>query len=494
MSAGGGRPVEGMPPWILGQRGLPLEAPENTLASFQRALDVRADGLHYDLRIGARGEPVVMRDGNCLRTAEVDRELHELSMPELSGLDVGGWFSKDFVGEPIPHLDEVLMMEDSYGQAPMHFIELHAGELVGELRRTLSALPHALSLRVGSVRRDICLELRDAGLASVLIVDQANKQDLAFARDERLSAVAVTRPRGWELVDEEVSWPFERWALGVESSDDLYECMRQGLNAISTSELHRAQSIRELLRLSRVDQESFPLKVSELPIPNFSGDGHGGEWRGDWRPRVVLQNPLPFAVRVRLEMFVRRGAFEAEDLPVHLELQPGEEQRLQFQLRGGSWSPGGDPLLAAMFEWERGPGREAGHLLLDQTMRRTRQVDADGLAQRVEMLREKPGQSRATMTVVRRADSMILRVENPGGLQDLRAIARLDGQTWSAGAALRIPLPRGFDQLAPGVTFTCGFWGQDPASGTQVLRRWCGGLPAEPRSGEAGWLVPLRKG
>ncbi len=494
MNPRGEGPDSGRPPWVLGQRGVPLEAPENTLASFERALELGADGLHYDLRAAGRGEPVVMRDSTCLRTAEVSRALAELSPAELAALDVGAWFSKDFVGEPVPYLEEVLTLQGSYGGWPMHFVELHDGELIGELRRTQQSLGQPISLRVGSVRRDQCLELRDAGLASVLMVRRANKSDLLFARDERLSAVAVTVADGWSQVPAEESWPFERWALGAESAEELFAVMGHGINALSTSEVTRAQNIRRLMALCGDGLAEYPLRVSELPVASGTNRAGSGDWLGDWKPELHVSNPFPYPVRLALELFVRRGAFDAQGLPVLLELQARESRSLEFQLKGGSFSPGGDPLILGLFEWGPGPGRKAGRLLLETTLRRVRQARADGRSQRVEMLRERPGQAAASMTVLRRVDSIVLRVENAGGLQDVRALARLDGQTWSGGAVVRIPLPAGFDDLKRGVAFSCGFWGRPAGGGAQELRRWAGGLPAEPRSGDAGWLVPGQRG
>ena len=56
------------PPWILGHRGVPLEAPENTLAGMRRAMELGLDGFEYDLRACASGEAVLMHDETLART------------------------------------------------------------------------------------------------------------------------------------------------------------------------------------------------------------------------------------------------------------------------------------------------------------------------------------------------------------------------------------------------------------------------------------------
>ena len=42
-------------PLIIGHRGAPSIAPENTLASFARALHDRAEGIEFDVRLSQDG-------------------------------------------------------------------------------------------------------------------------------------------------------------------------------------------------------------------------------------------------------------------------------------------------------------------------------------------------------------------------------------------------------------------------------------------------------
>lgn len=47
---------------VLGHRGAPLDAPENTLESFDRAIRQGADGVELDVRLTADGVPVIIHD------------------------------------------------------------------------------------------------------------------------------------------------------------------------------------------------------------------------------------------------------------------------------------------------------------------------------------------------------------------------------------------------------------------------------------------------
>lgn len=71
---------------ILGHRGAPEEALENTLESFALALRQGADGVELDVRLAADGEPVVIHDGTLKRTFGLRGEIASLTWPALQRL------------------------------------------------------------------------------------------------------------------------------------------------------------------------------------------------------------------------------------------------------------------------------------------------------------------------------------------------------------------------------------------------------------------------
>jgi glycerophosphoryl diester phosphodiesterase len=64
-------------PLILGHRGAPLDAPENTLRSFALALRRGADGVELDVRRARDGVPVVIHDDTLRRTFGVDERVDQ---------------------------------------------------------------------------------------------------------------------------------------------------------------------------------------------------------------------------------------------------------------------------------------------------------------------------------------------------------------------------------------------------------------------------------
>lgn len=93
---------------IFGHRGARGYAPENTMSSFQTALDQGADGIELDVQMSKDGKVLVCHDHSLERTSNGTGWLIEHTRDELRALDFGSWFSPKFAGEKIPTLREVL--------------------------------------------------------------------------------------------------------------------------------------------------------------------------------------------------------------------------------------------------------------------------------------------------------------------------------------------------------------------------------------------------
>jgi hypothetical protein len=492
------RPQEGLgkhgesvpgPPWILGHRGAPREAPENTLAGLRRAVELGLDGFAYDLRACATGELVLLADATLERTSDGQGALAARTLPEVSGLDAGSWFGAPFAGEPMALVEETFELGGNQaGTWPQHLVLVREPGLIQDLARAFEGGRH-LSMRVASPRPSVCIEARDAGLVPMLIAAEAGEQEREIVRRERLPALA-TPPGGWDACAA-AEWTCERWSLGVDDPDDLLRACRAPLNGFHTNEPRRALAARALAFWTPEDEGPYPLRAPDLRMEPGSRLEGPGEWCGHWELEAAVRNPFSFTVRVALELVVRRGAFEASGLPSGALLKPGQETRFPFRIVGGSWRVGGDPLLAAHFFWEPGPGRPGEHLVLDAPLRRVRELRLSEGALRIELVRERRGEPRATMTVRRRGSDLLASIEDAAGLEDARTIVWLDGVRHDGGPGLRAPLPADFHVRPGGVPFSIAMRGRDSdgAPGWS-WRRWAGGLPEEPDSGAPGRLYP----
>jgi glycerophosphoryl diester phosphodiesterase len=93
---------------VIGHRGCAGEAPENTLASFQLALEQGCDGIELDIHLSRDGQLIVCHDPTVNRTTDGSGWIYEMTLEELKQLDAGAWFQDRYRGQRMPTLEEVL--------------------------------------------------------------------------------------------------------------------------------------------------------------------------------------------------------------------------------------------------------------------------------------------------------------------------------------------------------------------------------------------------
>lgn len=81
--------LSGPLPRIIAHRGLAIEAPENTLLAFLRALNAGATHLETDVHVSADGVAVISHDPDLSRTAGRSAGIGRLTMAELRRVDLG---------------------------------------------------------------------------------------------------------------------------------------------------------------------------------------------------------------------------------------------------------------------------------------------------------------------------------------------------------------------------------------------------------------------
>jgi len=92
----------------IAHRGASSLAPENTFTAFDKAVEIGADGIEFDVQLSKDGIPVVIHDENLERTTTGRGPVKGRSLSELKALDAGSWFAPQFGEVQVPTLDEVL--------------------------------------------------------------------------------------------------------------------------------------------------------------------------------------------------------------------------------------------------------------------------------------------------------------------------------------------------------------------------------------------------
>lgn len=94
----------------VAHRGVPSLIPENTIASYKYALSLNIDMLEIDIHRTKDGKLIIMHDPTTERTTLEKGIIKDLTYDELLKYDIGKWKGKEFIGERIPLLQEVLQL------------------------------------------------------------------------------------------------------------------------------------------------------------------------------------------------------------------------------------------------------------------------------------------------------------------------------------------------------------------------------------------------
>lgn len=137
---------------IIAHRGSRINRPENTLAAFEEALRVGADGIELDVQLSKDGQLVVIHDETLERTTSGKGWVKDYTLAELQQVDAGSCFGEEWSGEKIPSLRQVLsLLERAAFQGELHIelktsrvaykgIEAAVVDLLGEQERAFSVV------------------------------------------------------------------------------------------------------------------------------------------------------------------------------------------------------------------------------------------------------------------------------------------------------------------------------------------------------------------
>jgi glycerophosphoryl diester phosphodiesterase len=144
---------------VIGHRGASGLAPENTLPSFDLAVEQGAEAIEFDVRISADGVAMVHHDPTLDRTCGRPGAIEALTMAQIREADAGATFSPNGVDFPfrsrgirVPALSEVL---DRYPTLAM-LIEIKVETATMAVREALA--------RAGAIDRAVVASFRRAAL------------------------------------------------------------------------------------------------------------------------------------------------------------------------------------------------------------------------------------------------------------------------------------------------------------------------------------------
>lgn len=202
-------------PWIIGHRGASGHAPENTLAAFERAVELGAGFIETDLHLTRDAHFVAIHDRTLERTTNGRGAVRDFTLAQLRDLEAGLWYDRMYMGERIPTIEEILAFARNHDIVVYLELKYEAAwgmhhALVGALRNpedaartvVISFDPGTLAdlrkldatimtgVLVEEARADLVKATVDAGarqlcprstLVTSALVDEAHRSDLHIA-------------------------------------------------------------------------------------------------------------------------------------------------------------------------------------------------------------------------------------------------------------------------------------------------------------------------
>ena len=230
-------------PFLWAHRGASKIAPENTMAAFSAAVELGADGLELDIHLSRDGIPVVIHDESLERTTDGQGLVADASLEQLQQLDAGGWFSPEFMGEPLPTLAEVLSAFTGTLSLNLELKEFSAGVEVLSLLRQY----HDAEIIISSFDYDLLKGLRslDEALPLAVLFDDGNwRQAVRFGNE--ISACAFHPAdtlvcRRMVSACRKLALPVSVWT--VDRAEQAKSLVRMGVSGLFTNDPGALRSV-----------------------------------------------------------------------------------------------------------------------------------------------------------------------------------------------------------------------------------------------------------
>lgn len=230
----------------LGHRGFLSAAPENTLAGFRRAIELKPDMIECDVRRSSDGHLIVIHDASVDRTTNGTGEVAEKTLDELRSLDAGDWFSPEFAGERLPTLDEVL--DASKGKTKL-VIEIKADGVEEQVLQAVCS--RGMAQEVYLIREDLMRPVipfyRITGDRLVPVtplvwrIEKPVDADAIMAHDQAELAGAILgihyRRITRDLVEATHAADMGIMGWPVDTEDDIRAMVEMGVDILSTNHL-----------------------------------------------------------------------------------------------------------------------------------------------------------------------------------------------------------------------------------------------------------------
>ncbi len=222
---------------LIAHRGASNIAPENTLKAFQKAIDLKADYVEFDVHQSMDGELIVIHDPNTFRSTGHNGSIKKMTLPEIKELNAGE-------GEQIPTLEELIKL--AKGKIGLQ-LEIKAS---GIAQKIVNALRNANLIDSTIISSFIHKELSEvqkiepnAKIAALIVGIRKNKT-LQKAIDNKFGYIHPqykTIKKSFIDAAHENNIMVNAWT--VDGRDDMEKLIAMGIDGIITNDIELAKEV-----------------------------------------------------------------------------------------------------------------------------------------------------------------------------------------------------------------------------------------------------------
>jgi len=222
------------PVTIVAHRGMNRLAPENTLAAFEKAIELGLDYIEVDVRTSSDGRFIASHDSRLERTTNGSGPVQSHTLAELKTLSAGAWFGRPYANQKMPTFEEVIELARGRIKFYIDAKQIDPAALVDILRANSLEQDAVIYADGGTLTRmkKLAPELR--------IMPRLNDPDRMERLADRLQPYAFDV--SWEILSEDLIRRCHRLDIKVfsdaigehENSEEYRKAIEWGIDAIQT--------------------------------------------------------------------------------------------------------------------------------------------------------------------------------------------------------------------------------------------------------------------
>ena len=232
-------------PFIIGHRGIPSQAPENSMGGLKRAVELGADIIEYDIFVTIDDRIVVMHDSTINRTTNGTGVVEEMTLAQLRNNIKLNDTTGLYPNELIPTLDEVF--DEFKEQDVIHFIEIKSGkeQIIPVLRSLIedkamfdnSVVISFNESQIGRVREqipEIATGFLNTAVASMGDVPRSVRNAINKLAPMRATYNPEQTPLSNDLIQQLIYRGITTWPWTVRDINSHYRLTMMGVAGITT--------------------------------------------------------------------------------------------------------------------------------------------------------------------------------------------------------------------------------------------------------------------